>query len=98
MSQTEEGFRKGGPAPPCIWEPARLPQVSHAALPRSTSRGIREIVGDYLSLLKPRIVVLLVGTAVLPMVPAAHGLPRLADLLAVVLGGVLAAGGAHAIN
>jgi protoheme IX farnesyltransferase len=72
--------------------------VSHAALPRSTSRGVREIVGDYLSLLKPRIVVLLVGTAALPMVPAAHGLPRPVGLLAVILGGALAAGGAHAIN
>ena len=53
---------------------------------------------DYLSLLKLRIVVLLVGTAVGPMVPAARGLPRPTDVLAVVLGGTLAAGGAHAIN
>jgi protoheme IX farnesyltransferase len=72
--------------------------VSHAALPRSTSRGTLEVVRDYLSLLKLRIVVLLVGTAVLPMVPAAHGAPRPADLLAVLIGGTLAAGGAHAIN
>jgi protoheme IX farnesyltransferase len=72
--------------------------VSHAAIPRSTSRGAREVLRDYLSLLKLRIVLLLVGTAVLPMVPAARGLPRLAAVLAVVVGGVLAAGGAHSIN
>jgi protoheme IX farnesyltransferase len=72
--------------------------VTHAALPTSTSRGVRAVLRDYLSLLKLRIVVLLVGTAVLPMVPAARGLPRASELLAVVLGGTLAAGGAHAIN
>jgi protoheme IX farnesyltransferase len=53
---------------------------------------------DYLSLLKLRIVLLLVGTAVGPMLPAARGLPRLSELLAVIVGGTLAAGGAHAIN
>jgi protoheme IX farnesyltransferase len=57
-----------------------------------------DVLRDYLSLLKLRIVVLLVGTAVGPMVPAARGLPRPTDVLAVVLGGTLAAGGAHAIN
>jgi protoheme IX farnesyltransferase len=57
-----------------------------------------DVLRDYLSLLKLRIVVLLVGTAVGPMVPAARGLPRASDVLAVVLGGTLAAGGAHAIN
>jgi heme o synthase len=56
------------------------------------------VLRDYASLLKLRIVVLLVGTAVGPMVPAARGLPRPTDVLAVVLGGTLAAGGAHAIN
>ena len=53
---------------------------------------------DYLSLLKPRIVVLLVGTAVAPMIPAARGLPRGSEVLAVIVGGTLAAGGAHAVN
>jgi heme o synthase len=55
-------------------------------------------VRDYLSLLKLRIVLLLVGTAVGPMLPAAHGLPPAGALLAVIIGGTLAAGGAHAIN
>jgi len=54
--------------------------------------------GDYISLLKLRIVVLLDATAVGVMIPAAHGHPRVAAVLAVLAGGTLAAGGAHAIN
>jgi protoheme IX farnesyltransferase len=72
--------------------------VSQAAVPRAAARGPLDVLRDYLSLLKLRIVLLLVGTAVGPMVPAARGLPRASDVLAVVLGGTLAAGGAHAIN
>jgi heme o synthase len=72
--------------------------MSQAALPRAAARGAWGVLRDYLSLLKLRIVLLLVGTAVGPMVPAARGLPRPAEVLAVVLGGTLAAGGAHAIN
>jgi protoheme IX farnesyltransferase len=72
--------------------------VSQAAVPGAAARGTLDVLRDYLSLLKLRIVVLLVGTAVGPMVPAARGLPRASDVLAVVLGGTLAAGGAHAIN
>jgi protoheme IX farnesyltransferase len=56
------------------------------------------VARDYLSLLKLRIVVLLVGTAVGPMIPAARGLPRPELVLAVVIGGTLASGGGHAIN
>ncbi len=53
---------------------------------------------DYLSLLKLRVVVLLDATAVGVMIPAAHGHPRWTSVLAVLAGGTLAAGGAHAIN
>ena len=56
------------------------------------------VLRDYLSLLKLRVVVLLDATAVGVMVPAAHGHPRIASVLAVLVGGTLAAGGAHAIN
>jgi len=72
--------------------------VSQAAIPGAAARGALDVLRDYLSLLKLRIVLLLVGTAVGPMVPAARGLPRPTDVLAVVVGGTLAAGGAHAIN
>ncbi len=53
---------------------------------------------DYISLLKLRIVLLLDATAVGVMIPAAHGHPRVEAVLAVIAGGTLAAGGAHAIN
>jgi len=56
------------------------------------------VLRDYLSLLKLRVVVLLDATAVGVMFPAAHGHPRVATVLAVLVGGTLAAGGAHAIN
>ena len=60
--------------------------------------GALETFRDYLSLLKLRIVVLLDATAVGVMIPATHGHPRLVPVLAVLVGGTLAAGGAHAIN
>ena len=60
--------------------------------------GALELVRDYLSLLKLRIVWLLDATAVGVMIPAAHGHPRLLPVLAVLIGGTLAAGGAHSIN
>jgi protoheme IX farnesyltransferase len=56
------------------------------------------VARDYLSLLKLRIVLLLDATAIGVMIPAARGHPRLIPVLAVLVGGTLAAGGAHAIN
>jgi protoheme IX farnesyltransferase len=61
-------------------------------------RGLLEVARDYVSLLKLRVVLLLVGVAVGAMFPAAHGWPHLLAIVAVVAGGTLAAGGAHAIN
>ena len=62
------------------------------------STGALQVVRDYISLLKLRIVALLDATALAVMIPAAHGHPRLAAVMAVLVGGTLAAGGAHAIN
>ncbi len=56
------------------------------------------VLRDYLSLLKLRVVLLLDATAVGVMIPAAHGHPGFTAMLAVVVGGTFAAGGAHAIN
>ncbi|HKW70926.1 MAG TPA: heme o synthase [Candidatus Dormibacteraeota bacterium] len=56
------------------------------------------VLRDYLSLLKLRVVVLLDATAIGVMIPAAHGHPSLTALLAVLVGGTFAAGGAHAVN
>ncbi len=64
----------------------------------AAQRSLLGLARDYVSLLKLRIVVLLVATAVGVMLPAAHGLPPPLLVLAVILGGSLAAGGAHAIN
>jgi heme o synthase len=62
------------------------------------STGAMQVARDYISLLKLRIVALLDATALAVMIPAAHGHPRLAAVMAVLVGGTLAAGGAHAIN
>ena len=57
-----------------------------------------QLVRDYISLLKLRIVALLDATAVAVMIPAAQGHPKINAVVAVLVGGTLAAGGAHAIN
>ena len=62
------------------------------------TRSIAQVARDYLSLLKLRIVLLLDATAVGVMFPAAHGHPGVPAVLAVLVGGTFAAGGAHAIN
>src|ERR1700682_5961454 len=64
----------------------------------AASRSLATVARDYVSLLKLRIVALLDATAVGVMIPASHGQPSLVAMLAVLVGGPLAAGGAHAIN
>jgi len=58
--------------------------------------GIRQLVGDYVTLTKPRVQSLLLLTTVSTMFVA--GDPSLALVLWTVLGGSLAAGGAGAVN
>ena len=58
----------------------------------------RAQVGDYVALTKPRIIELLLVTTVPTMVVAERGLPSVWLMLATVIGGTLAAGGANAIN
>jgi protoheme IX farnesyltransferase len=53
---------------------------------------------DYLTLTKPRVMSLLVLTAICAMMAAAGGAPSLSGLLALTLGGCLACGGASAFN
>ena len=55
-------------------------------------------VGGFVALTKPRIIELLLVTTLPTMVVAARGLPRLTLMLATLVGGTLAAGGANAIN
>jgi protoheme IX farnesyltransferase len=63
------------------------------------SRGFSLVVArDYLALTKPRIVALLLVTAVATMIVADPAGPPLTAILWTILGGYLAAGGAGAIN
>ena len=59
---------------------------------------VREKVSAYVALTKPRIIELLLVTTVPTMVVARRGLPSLWLVLATLVGGTLAAGGANAIN
>jgi protoheme IX farnesyltransferase len=58
----------------------------------------REVLRDYVTLTKPRIMSLLVLTSVCAMVAAASGAPSPVALAALVVGGALACGGASAFN
>jgi protoheme IX farnesyltransferase len=58
----------------------------------------RSTVGAYVALTKPRIIELLLITTLPTMIVAQRGLPPVRLMLATLLGGALAAGGANAIN
>ncbi|MFP5326294.1 MAG: heme o synthase [Acidimicrobiia bacterium] len=62
------------------------------------SRGLWQTAGAYVALTKPRIIELLLITTVPTMFVAAGGWPDLVLVLATLVGGTLAAGGANAIN
>ncbi|MEO6797892.1 MAG: heme o synthase [Candidatus Dormibacter sp.] len=61
-------------------------------------RIARGVLADYLSLAKPRIMVLLLITEYTAMITAAKGWPGLSLSLAALAGGACSAGGASAIN
>jgi protoheme IX farnesyltransferase len=60
--------------------------------------SLRRRVAGYVALTKPRIIELLLVTTVPTMVVAEKGLPSLWLVVATVLGGTFAAGGANAVN
>jgi len=62
------------------------------------SRPLVATIGSYVRLTKPRVIELLLVTAVPPMLLAQRGVPALGLIAAVVIGGALAAGGANTIN
>ena len=80
----------------CPW------RLRHRCRPRSPTarrdRACCEVAGDYLALLKPRIILLLVVTELGAMIVAARGWPRPEVLIGALLGGAMAAGGAGAVN
>ncbi|HTD77187.1 MAG TPA: heme o synthase, partial [Chloroflexota bacterium] len=74
---------------------ARADVTDHA---RQPPRPAREVVLDYLSLAKPRIIPLLLITALGGMMMAERGWPSTGLVVLTLLGGALAAAGAGAIN
>lgn len=70
--------------------------ASAASVP--AERRFFERLGAYVALTKPRIIELLLVTTVPTMVVAERGLPSVWLMVATVIGGTLAAGGANAIN
>ena len=69
-----------------------------ALRPRRPAAPLAATLGAYVRLTKPRVIELLLVTAVPPMFLAEGGLPSLWLVLAVVAGGAMAAGGANTIN
>jgi len=65
-----------------------------AVVPRSSADRVR----GFVALTKPRIIELLLVTTVPTMIVAERGLPSLWLIVATLVGGTLAAGGAHAVN
>ena len=63
-----------------------------------TQRSTGEILKGYVALTKPRIIELLLVTTIPTMVVAANGIPGLWLIVATLVGGTLAAGGANAFN
>jgi protoheme IX farnesyltransferase len=69
-----------------------------STLPLDIHRPLSATLGAYIRLTKPRVIELLLVTAVPPMVLAEQGWPSLGLIAAVVVGGAMAAGGANTIN
>ncbi len=75
-----------------------VPGGTELAAERWGLRAALDVVRDYVSLTKPRIVLLLVVTGYAAMVVAAGGLPPIGLSLAAMFGLALSAGGANAVN
>ncbi len=80
-----------------IWLSARRLQPVPRTVPRP-SRPLLDTLRLYVALTKPRIIELLLITTVPTMVLAQGGVPSVWLMIAVVVGGTLAAGGANAMN
>ena len=78
-----------------VVEPPTRPVISpYRFSPRRPARTVRA----FISLTKPRIIELLLVTTVPTMVVADRGIPSVWLMVATVIGGTLAAGGANAVN
>jgi protoheme IX farnesyltransferase len=84
-----------------VYHASRAGATAAPGLPETAPRGAASAPprwATYLSLTKPRIVVLLLITALGGMILAADGMPPLTTLVFTLIGGALSAGGANAIN
>ena len=77
---------------------AARPRPASPALDRPAAADLRTLARAYVALTKPGIIWLLLVTTVPAMVMAQDGWPGLGIVALVLLGGVLTAGGANAIN
>ena len=77
-----------------VGDPPHSTEVEDVIAPATT----REKVAAYVALTKPRIIELLLITTIPAMIVAERGLPSPWLMLATLIGGTLAAGGANAIN
>nr|WP_228393047.1 heme o synthase [Ornithinicoccus hortensis] len=73
----------------------RRPPTAGASAPE---RGWQQVVGDYVSLTKPRIIELLLVTTFPVMFLAERGVPSIWLILATLVGGSLSAGSANTLN
>ena len=61
-------------------------------------KSVLRVVGSYISLMKPRIIELLLITTVPAMIVAKQGVPSVWLVVLTLIGGTLSAGGANAVN
>ncbi len=86
----------GGGAAAAAFPP--MPYPGPFVVTANDIRRLRAVVPGYVALTKPNILSLLLFTTVAAMPVAANGVPDLWLVLATLLGGTLAAGGANALN
>jgi heme o synthase len=73
-------------------------QTGSDETPPTLGRSLKDTLSSYVSLTKPRIILLLLITTVPAMILAQHGMPPMRLILATLAGGTVAAGSANSIN
>jgi protoheme IX farnesyltransferase len=66
--------------------------------PNRSLGGIRQVIADYIALMKPGILTLLLATTLAGMMVAAEGFPDFSLVVWTMIGGLLSAGGANTLN
>lgn len=75
-----------------------LPHSTSRTSVPATNRTFLDVINDYVAIMKPGIIVLLLVTTLGAMLIADRGVPPLSLVLWTMLGGVLSSGGAGALN